>query len=187
MRISFGSVSREINCKPITLRNAESLKEWAEKCVAYAKQANEKEIGETFVQITKDYPELLRIIDVSGSFNAQALQQRLEDRRKQHARACEETGENVEFNEEEYRERILKEMQTELQAMIRDTPMIAKLLHFTTPKFPVDIQALQLGIECIKNVANPSDLQDVTEEEWLDVAATEVAAWIDNFCGKVVR
>ncbi len=185
MRITFGSNVRTINHKPITLRNATVLQEWASKCIAHAKAANENEVGKTFVAITKDYPELLRLIDTNGTWNVQTLNQRVEARRKQHEQACKETGEDTPFDETEYRQRIVKEMQNELQAIIRDTPMIAKLLHFTTPKFPEDLESLTLGIQCIKSVANENDLTGISEDDWLDVSAAEVAEWINNFCSKV--
>jgi hypothetical protein len=185
MTITFASGARNIEHKPITLRNADSLREWAQRCMTYARTVNESEMSRAFVDITRQHPELLRLIDITGAWNAKTMQQRLDERRKQHERACEETGEVVPFNEDEYRDRITGELQTELQNMIKETPIIARLLQFTSPTFPADLEALKLGIECIKAVAISDHLQGIDDDEWLDVSAVEVAAWVGNFCAKV--
>lgn len=185
MNLTFASGVRFVQHKPITLRNAATLKEYAERCIAKAKAGNEAEMGRTFLQITKQYPELLRLIDMQGQWNVESISYRLEQRRVQHQRACEETGEVVPFNEEEYRERITKEMQAELQAIIKETPLLAKLVQFTSPAFGEDMDSLLLGIETIKAVATEQSLEGLTDDDWLDVSASEVAAWINNFCSKV--
>ena len=187
MRLNFGTVSRTVRHKPITLRNAEELRQWADKMNARAKQANEASMGQMFVELTRDYPQLLNIIDVSGAWNTKAIESRLESRKKQHDRACEETGENTPFDETEYRQRIIEEMQKELQGIIRETPMIAKILYFTTGAYPTDLASLELGIECVKAVAVAEDLQGIADDAWLDVSAEEVAEWVTKFCAKVAR
>lgn len=185
MKLTFASGARHIQHKPITLRNVATLKEYAEKCIARAKAGNESEMGRTFLEITKQYPELLQLIDMQGQWNVDSVNNRLAERRKQHERACEETGENVPFNEDEYRERITSEMQAELQSIIKETPLLAKLVQFTSPSFGEDMDSLLLGIETIKAVATPESLDGLTDDDWLDVSASEVAAWVNNFCSKV--
>lgn len=185
MNLTFPSGTRSIRHKAITLRNADSLNEWTDKMRRQIKLANQADMARYFVEVTRKHPELLRLISLDGSWNQDELSRRLEARRVQHERACEETGEVVLFDDNEYRERIIREMQTELSNTMKDTPVIAKMLHFTTPRYPEDLDSLKIGIECIKAVAIEEDLAGITEEEWLDVAASEVADWITNFCAKV--
>jgi hypothetical protein len=185
MKITFSTGQKNIRHKPVTLRNAAQLQAWADKISNHIKRHTEQDMAKTFVELTKEYPELLKLIDVTGSWNTKSIQGRLDARRKQHEVACQETGEQVPFSEEEYRSLIIEEMQKELQAFIRDTPMVAKMLHYTTAAFPSDLQSLQLGIDCIKSVAEDQDISNITEEDWLDVPAEEVAAWVTNFCSKL--
>lgn len=185
MTITFASGARNIEHKPITLRNADSLREWADKMKRHIKAANQAEMTRYFVDVTRKHPELLRLVSLDGSWNLAEVQRRLDERRKQHERACEETGEVVPFNDDEYRERILGEMQAELSDTMKETPVIAKMLHFTTPRYPEDLEALRLGIECIQAVAIIDHIEGITDDEWLDVSAAEVADWVTNFCAKV--
>lgn len=185
MNLTFPSGTRSIRHKAITLRNADSLNEWTDKMRRQIKLANQQDMARYFVEVTRKHPELLRLISLDGSWNQEELSRRLEARRVQHERACEETGEVVPFDENEYRERIIREMQTELSNTMKDTPVIAKMLHFTTPRYPEDLDSLKIGIECIKAVAVADDLEGLTEDDWLDVSASEVADWITNFCAKV--
>jgi hypothetical protein len=185
MKITFASGARNIEHKPITLRNADSLREWADKMKRHIKAANQAEMTRYFVDVTRKHPELLRLVSLDGTWNLAEVQRRLDERRKQHERACEETGEVVPFNDDEYRERILAEMQAELSDTMKETPIIAKMLHFTTPRYPEDLEALRLGIECIQAVAISDHIEGITDDEWLDVSAAEVADWVTNFCAKV--
>lgn len=185
MNLTFASGIRFVAHKAITLRNANDLSEWAERIRRQIKVANQGDMARYFVEVTRKHPELLRLISMDGTWNSKEIEFRMSERRTQHARACEETGEQVPFNEDEYRETIIREMQTELSNTMKDTPIIAKMLHFSTPRYPEDIDSLKIGLECIKAIAVPEHIEGLTEDDWLDVSASEVADWVTNFCSKM--
>lgn len=179
--LTFPSGRRTVHALPLTLRNADTLSKWVETIKAHIKRTNKAGQVQLFVDLMAKHPELQTLMDMDGGWNRAEVERRLGEWRKQHERATEETGEVTEFNEAEYRERVEKEMQRDLQNTINDTPVIAKMLHFAAPRFPEDLESLKLGIDCIKACAVPTDLDGLADDDWFEVSAAEVAEWVTQF------
>ena len=185
MKITFPSGAREVPHKDVTLRNAEILNGWADKIKTKIRQGNQAEMTRYFVKLTKDHPELAELLDMDGSWNPQEFERRMQGYRDFHNRAIEETGEEVEFDEERYAAKVREDMKQAMQRLLKDTPVIAKMMHFVVPAYPADIHSLPMGIECIKACAKAEALDGITDDDWQDVSAAEVADWVTNFCNAI--
>jgi len=174
------------------MRNAKVLQEWVDKCRALAKARVQDHQATVFVDLTTRYPQLLDIITIDGGYNQGTIQKRVESMRKAYERARAETGEDAsEFDVEIATKQAIGDLERDLGSMIRDYPLMSKMLHFNMPPYPEDMDGLVLGIECIKACADIERMDDVdratftNDDEWMDVSASEVAAWIQNFCDNI--
>ena len=195
MELFINGTKVVLSHKPITLRNAEALTEWARKCKDHVMVTNKGAQESFFVDLMNRHPDLLDVLTVTGDVNPKALETYIERERKSvefHNANLGEGEEAITFDAEKAQRDAVDYVQKTIQDMMKDSPSIAKILQFTMPQFSDDLESLKLGIECIVATYDESKfdddqnaaIKDVHSDHWLDASAAEVATYVNNFLQK---
>ena len=195
MKLSIHGVDVTLTHKPITLRNADALTEWAKRCKAHVQDTNKGAQESFFVELMNKYPDLLDVLTVTGDVNPQAIERYITKQRESveyHNANLAEGEEAIGFDAEQVNKDALAYVQKTIQDMMKDSPAIARILQFTMPQYSDDLESLKLGIECVIATYDDSKftteqneaIKDKDSDHWLDASASEVATYVNNFLAK---
>jgi hypothetical protein len=195
MELLINGTKVVLSHKPITLRNAEALTEWARKCKDHVAATNKASQETFFVDLMNRHPDLLDVLTVTGDVNPKALETYIERERtsvEYHNLNLSEGESPIVFDAEKAQRDAVAYVQKTIQGMMKDSPSIAKILQFTMPQFGDDLESLKLGIDCIIATYDDSKfdadqnaaIKDKDSDHWLDASAVEVATYVNNFLQK---
>ena len=194
--------SIDIQHLPITLRNELMCKAAYTRAKEYAHAYNLESVLRNLARLRKRHPELSELVDELGMLNAQTLQiyaQRLKDnhhalwmRQKKEANDDGlDVGAYEAMDDDAAMSLARQELDSNLRTFLKDNTSIGKQMYFDMDAFPATIDALKIGIQIIKDTCDTTKLteQEVAavqsethSEYWLNVSASEVAAYVTNFC-----
>lgn len=193
----------EITHLPVTLRNERICKEWYVRIREHIQKRGVEHTLRNIARLRNEYEDLAELIDEVGMIN-----QRTVLIRSQYVKEAHES--NHDFENEVRRENkqaeiqyeaisdeaakaiAEKELQESLTYLLQDNPEIGRELYFNVESFPKTMESLVLGIQCLRATCDRSKLSeeqialiDSSNESdfWQDVSASEVAAYVDKFCG----
>ena len=193
----------EITHLPVTLRNERICKEWYVRIREHIQKRGVEHTLRNIARLRNEYEDLADLIDEVGMIN-----QRTVLIRSQYVKEAHES--NHDFENEVRRENkqaeiqyepisdeaakaiAEKELQESLTYLLQDNPEIGRELYFNVESFPKTMESLVLGIQCIRATCDRSKLNEEQialidsnneSEFWQDVSASEVAAYVDKFCG----
>lgn len=193
---------QELHHIPITLRNEATARDWYERLTKFAHETNVTLMVDSIMNVMRINPDVMEYINELGSLNGVTIEKRAKQTMASHKadydhRKAEILEEGKEFDEvyeplteaESYKIAVA-DLQQAWTNFLRDNPAVGKALYFNLEGFPATIEALRLGIDCIRQTldrkrtsldvialidsANDSDF-------WLDASATEVAGYVDGF------
>lgn len=187
---------------PITLRNELICKAAFTKAKEYAHAYNLEAVLRNLARLRKRHPELAELVDELGMLNATTLDafaQRLKDNHhtmwmRQQKEAHEQGLDCGAYEPMDTSAAIAlakQELDGNLRTFLKDNTAIGKEMYFDMDAFPETIDALKIGIEIIKETFDASKLtvdeqdaikSEITSDYWSNVAASEVAAYVTNFC-----
>lgn len=192
----------ELHHLPVTLKNELLCKSALYKAREFTQSKNIEVILKKLARLRSKHEELQEFIDELGMLNANTViiyAQRLKDNHQamwmHHEKLMKEeekdAGEYVPMTDEVARSLAEEEIQSNLKTFLKDNLEVGKSLYFDTDDFPTSIEALKIGIDIIKDVADTSNLTEeevqkiqspIDSEYWQNVGASEVAQFINKFC-----
>lgn len=189
--LTFQGKKHIITVPAVTLRNHTTMLEWSRKLDAKAKaDRTDVQLG-AIKQVLDTFPDALDFIDALGNVNAAKLTARMDtiraDEQRKAADAAEAGNTYEPMSEDAIREEAYKWVMDAWQSWIRDNPQAAMMLMFQATEYPTDIEALLLGIDCIKATAGATGetatliASETTSDFWQDISAEEVAAYCTQF------
>lgn len=192
MELFINGHSTKLNHKPVTLRNAETLTEWAKRMRDHVVSTNDGAQKAFFVELMNRHPDLLDVMTIDGGINPKAVESYIERERlsiERHNQNLAEGEEAITVTDEQLQTQAIDHVQTTVQNMMKDSPAIARIIQFTMPEFGTDLSSLRLGIECIIATYNDAvhseeintAIKDASGEHWMDVTGAEVATYVNTF------
>ena len=193
----------DITHLPVTLRNERICKEWYVRIKEHIQKRSVEHTLRNIARLRNEYEDLAELIDEVGMINQRTVMQRALHVREAHEAEHDYQNElRRERKEAEIAYEPLsaeaakgiaeKELQDSLTVLLQDNPEIGRELYFNVESFPKTMESLILGIECVRATCDRGKLTDeqITlldssndSEFWQDVSASEVAAYVDKFCG----
>ena len=193
---------REVHIMPITLRNEGKAREWHKRITEYSNKVNASVFIDTLQNVFRLYPDTMDFINEIGGLNTETIKRRGDamiaaqravwenEKAEAEKEGKEYTKEYQPMSEDVAYKLAAEELSKSWQVFLRDNQEVGKLLYFNLQGFPVTLDALKLGIECIKDTVDRSRTSgdvlaeidsDVSGDFWQDVTAAEVAAYVDTF------
>lgn len=194
----------EIDHLPVTLRNERLCKEWYVRVRDHIQKRSVEHTLKNIARLRNEYEDIAELIDEVGMINQRTVSLRIktlkEAHQAEHDYQNEQRRENKEqelnyepLSDEAAKAIAEKELQESLTVLLQDNPEIGRRLYFNVDSFPVTMESLILGIQVIRATCDRSKLSKEEielidssnkSEFWLDVSASEVAAYVDNFCSE---
>ena len=194
----------DITHLPVTLRNERVCKEWYVRVKEHIQKRSVEHTLRNIARLRNEYEDLAELIDEVGMINQRTVLIRSQHVKEAHEAEHEFQNQIRRDNKEseiEY-EPITdeaakaiaeKELQESLTYLLQDNPEIGRELYFNVETFPKTMESLVLGISCIRATCDRNKLSEEQialidsnneSEFWQDVSASEVAAYVDKFCGE---
>lgn len=145
--------------------------------------------------VVNRYPDLLRMMQIDGSFNPEFLQKHIDADKRNYEEVRAENPDMPDYDAAAGIERAGQEARKALERYIQQNPDIARDLYFGSLLWPSTMTGLNKGLEIICKTASRGGLPEnvvaaldagVDSPEFDDTQASEVAAYVEQFlasCG----
>ena len=193
----------EVHHLPVTLRNEQVCKAAYLRVKEFMQSRSIEATLRNIARLRANHEELAELIDEVGMLNIRTILARaltLQDAHKAEweyrgkllAEEGKEQGEYEPMPGDAAQAIAKEELQASLTTYLKDKPEIGKSLYFDVEAFPASLEALKMGIAIIRETC---DRERITSDEsakidsdndsdfWQGVSASEVAAYVTNFCG----
>lgn len=198
-----------VHLQPITLRNEAATQELYTRVKLVMGSSNAETVMAVVREAIRQNPEVTEYLNEHGNISAVAIEQAAEVLRASHLGIYEHEkklheekplpeGEEREpfkafepLDETELYTQATKNVNDQFKLFLKQNQEVARTLYFNMTGYPCTLEALKLGIEVIKATVNRTQTKsdvvalidsDITSDFWQDVDASEVAAYVDNFC-----
>jgi hypothetical protein len=177
----------------VKLRNVDKAKELMQRIKEVVDKASSGLQLSVWKTALQKFPELSMYVAANGNYNMSTVLQRVQQNEDAYKRDHAEVTDAPAFDRDAAIEEARQWCAQRVQQMLVSTPELAKLVTFTSGAYPTTIEALVSGVDIVKQIVDrtktPAETlalidQPIEHEFWQDMDASEVASFIDSFCGQ---
>lgn len=177
----------------VKLRNVEKAKEIMQRIKDVTDKASTGLQLSVWKTALQKFPELTMYITTNGNYNFVTITERVRQNEEAYKRDHEAVENAPAFDHTAAVEEAQQWCSQRVQQMLISTPELAKLVTFTSGAYPTTIEALTAGVDIVREIVDrtktpPETLalidEPISHDFWQDVDASEVASFIDSFCGQ---
>lgn len=177
----------------VKLRNVEKAKEIMQRIKGIAEKEGmglQLSVWKTALQ---KFPELSMYVGTTGNYNTVTIMERVRQNEAAYKRDHADTADAPAFDSDAAIDEARNWCAQRVQQMLVSTPELAKLVTFTSGAYPTTIEALTAGVDIVREIVDRSKTppetlalidEPISHDFWQDVDASEVASFIDSFCGQ---
>jgi len=177
----------------VRLRNVDKAKELMQRIKEIVDKASAGLQLSVWKTALQKFPELSMYVAANGNYNMNTVLQRVQQNEDAYKRDHVDVADAPAFDRDAAIDEARNWCAQRVQQLLVSTPELAKLVTFTSGAYPTTIEALIAGVDIVREIVDrtktPSETlalidQPIEHEFWQDVDASEVASFIDSFCGQ---